>query len=216
MEETGKKNNLLVVILLILLIASCGFIVYDKFLKKDSNNNSQKNILSNDVALSLIKEKLNEANTLFGSFESSKCDQNVEKVDDFACYYSTLDDFKTKFYSIYSKDLNYKDVFLDYADYENADDMKKQSYASETAYLVKDNKVYVDNECRASGLEYKIIDYKIVNVTEDKIEASIKYVYDGETEHNESMILVREKDGQEASWKIKKAHIFGKCEFMEK
>ena len=39
MEEVGKKNNVLVVILLLLLIASCGFIVYDKFLKKDSNNN---------------------------------------------------------------------------------------------------------------------------------------------------------------------------------
>ena len=36
MEEVGKKNNLLVVLLLLLLIASCGFIVYDKFLKEDS------------------------------------------------------------------------------------------------------------------------------------------------------------------------------------
>ena len=36
MEEVGKKNNALIIVLLLLLIASCGFIVYDKFLKEDS------------------------------------------------------------------------------------------------------------------------------------------------------------------------------------
>ena len=35
MDENGKKNNLMVILLLLLLIAACGFIVYDKILKKE-------------------------------------------------------------------------------------------------------------------------------------------------------------------------------------
>ena len=223
MEESGKKNNLLVVILLILLIAACGFIVYDKFLKKD-NNNSQKDILSNEAALSLIKEKHNEANAFFGDFKSEECGENVEKSNGVACYYSTLDAFKTKFYSIYSKDLEFKDVFLDYADYETAE--YKDDYAHETAYAIKDNKVYIDNACKAGGLEVKIIDYKIVNITEDKIEANINFkyidnfVYDDndteEVERSESMILVREKDGQGTNWKVKKTLIIENCDSLQK
>ena len=222
MEESGKKNNLLVVILLILLIAACGFIVYDKFLKKD---NSQNDILSNEAALSLIKEKHNEVNNFFGDFKSSERSAG-DKVNDVACYYSTLDAFKTKFYSVYSKELEFKDVFHDYADYETADYQGQEAYAHETAYAIKDNKVYIDNACKAGGLEVKIIDYKIVNITEDKIEANINFkyidnfVYDDndteEVERSESMILVREKDGQGTNWKVKKTLIIENCDSLQK
>ena len=217
MEETVKKNNLLVVILLILLIAACGFIVYDKFLKKD---NSQNDILSNEAALSLIKEKHNEVNNFFGDFKSSERSAG-DKVNDVACYYSTLDAFKTKFYSVYSKELEFKDVFHDYADYETADYQGQEAYAHETAYAIKDNKVYIDNACKAGGSQGKeITDYIIVSVTEDRIEAIIKFKFvyadvdgtDDEIEYSGGMILVKEKDGQEANWKVKKAPIYNNCD----
>lgn len=213
MEESEKKNNLLVVILLILLIAACGFIVYDKFIKKD-NNNSQKDILSNEAALSLIKEKHNEANAFFGDFKSEECGENVEKSNAVACYYSTLDAFKTKFYSIYSKDLEFKDVFLDYADYETADQMKKEAYAAETSYLEKDGKIYIDNECRTGGPDAKEIDdYLLVDVSADKIDAKVQFkvTYGEEVkEETHSMVLVNEN----GSWKISKAPIFDSCGFV--
>lgn len=209
MEEAKKKNNLIIILLVVLLVALAGFIVYDKLIKKD---NKEENVLSNEAAANIVKDKLDEANAFFADFKSSEC--SLEKVNDVACYYATSDTFKTKFYNLYSKDLEYKDVFLDYADYENADQMKKEAYAAETSYLEKDGKIYIDNECRTGGPDAKEIDdYLLVDVTADKIDAKVQFkVTYGEEVKEEihSMVLVNEN----GSWKISKAPIFDSCGFV--
>ena len=83
-----------------MLIASCGFIVYDKFLKKDDNNSIQ-DTMTNELAISVAKEKLYEANHYFG-FDSFMCDKDRIK-DDFYCYYGSLENWEDKFYEIYKK-----------------------------------------------------------------------------------------------------------------
>lgn len=231
-----KKNNLLIILLLLLLIASCGFIVYDKFVKKNEvNGNNTKDTMSSELAVAVAKEKLYEANTFFGSFDSILCDKENIK-DDFYCYYGSLSKLENKFYEIYSSKLSLKDVFFEYDSKTKkiiTNVKRSEFYDGDRVaiYLHSGSEVWVDNSCRASGVRYDIIDYKLESVTKDRIEVSYierdnweDYLFsgqvDGKTEQElkvsyndlskmarEKMVIVNENN----EWKILSANINDNC-----
>lgn len=132
-----KNNSLLVVILLLLLIGVSGYVVYDKFIKKDvgtsvkqnseevANTNLQEqepcectdttpqkqDSLTNDLAIALAKEKVGQASLYLADSTRYRGEQYSEEGYGQLFYeYKPLDEFKKEFYSIYSSKLSYKDV----------------------------------------------------------------------------------------------------------
>ena len=187
MEEVGKKNNYLVVILLLLLVAASGFIVYDKFIKKEDvidNGSNTQEIMSNELAIALAKEKLKAANTFLSDFQASSCQESLIK-EDFYCYYGSKDIFDDSFYSIYSKKLSIKDVYIEHdfktkkestnivgiEENTNTNDIDNDT-SFVLHYAISDNGIYVDSSCRASGHGTEVQDFKIDSLTDDKIEVS--------------------------------------------
>ena len=69
-----KNNSLLVVILLLLLIGVSGYVVYDKVLKKDVGTSEKQDVLTNDLALNVVKEKFNAAT---GFLADLRCDDSI-------------------------------------------------------------------------------------------------------------------------------------------
>ena len=218
-EEKTKKSvfNIIVWFLLGLMVV-CAIVyvfvlkpAYEKEKQEKENNEQSSEILTEARALAIAKEKLDEANNFFGEFYSLiDCSDSYSEM---LCFYSTIDEFKNKFYSIYSKDLEFKDVYIDYND-ALKDESKRAEIPTDTAYIVSDNKVYIDHGCRASGDFGTIADYVVVSNNENKIEVSYNYkrnLFDGEEviteEETDSMILVKE-DG---NWKIRKAAIITDC-----
>ena len=114
--EQNKNKNLIVWVVIgviMLLVAALGyflFIIKDKFEEtvKQQNNQQVDKVLSNEEALSIAKEKLNSALNFWGNL---KKDDNKDNIGEWFYYFDTLDNFKNKFYSIYSKQLTSKDVY---------------------------------------------------------------------------------------------------------
>ncbi len=218
MEKSLEKGNgtlkLLLTIFIIISVVLGGFILYDKVLKKEDNfnddgNNIQENDNSNGLseseALRIAKEKLESANNFFGDFESSfECSDSIE---DGFCYYDTIDNFKNKFYSIYSSKLVYSDVYNDITNEE------QYKYLFGSTIKVSNNKVYVWNHCTEGTGGYSLKgNYEIISISDNTIKAKYLLNQDnsdvGEVHDEEfEMILVKENN----SWKIMSATIVGRC-----
>ena len=223
MEEVGKKNNVLIIVLLVLLIASCGFIVYDKFLKKEGSTSSGSNVqdaMSNELAIALAKEKFDIANKYLDDSTRYRGEQYSEEGEGSLFYeYKSLDEFKKEFYSIYSSKLSYKDVLGEQnlsVNKKNASDGVSSNLISDKdndvvdmhLYAIKDNNVYI-NSCTASGSGFKRAgDYTVESVTNDTIKVNYSiYMYALEPGMSDEEYKY-EKDGkitlvkENGEWKI--------------
>ena len=224
MEEVGKKNNVLIIVLLLLLIASCGFIVYDKFLKKEGSTNSSgsnvQDTMSNELAIALAKEKFDIANKYLDDSTRYRGEEYSKEGEGSLFYeYKSLDEFKKEFYSIYSSKLSYKDVLGEQnlsVNKKNALDGVSSNLISDKdndvvdmhLYAIKDNNVYI-NSCTASGSDFKRAgDYTVESVTNDTIKVNYSiYMYALEPGMSDEEYKY-EKDGkitlvkENGEWKI--------------
>ena len=176
-----KNNSLLVVILLLLLIGVSGYVVYDKVLKKDVGTSEKQDVLTNDLALNVVKEKYNAAT---GFLSGLRCDDSTS-IDNFYCYYGEKDWFEKAFHYVYSNKLSFKDVYVEY-DFKTEKESTNIVGIAETSntndidddtnfvlhYGYNGDSVYVDKSCRVSGHGTEVKDFKIESLTADKIEAS--------------------------------------------
>ncbi len=223
MEEVGKKNNVLVVILLLLLIASCGFIVYDKFLKKEGSTNSSgsnvQDTMSNELAIALVKEKLDIANKYLNDSTRYRGEQYSEEGEGSLFYeYKSLDEFKKEFYSIYSSKLSYKDVLGEQKlpfNKKNAIDGVSTNLTIDPetdqlpmhSYAIKNNTVYITG-CTSSGSDFKRMgDFSVDSITNGTIKVNYaiyeysvgKGISDDEVKTGDGKITLVKENGE---WRI--------------
>lgn len=180
----------------------------------DETNENNETESSDEAVINIAKEKLEEANTY--KFIGNTCNEGKEACDEekckMYCYYDTLDNFKKKFYSIYSTKLNYNDVFIEYN--IRTDKLSDGNLGNIPEYTIKDNKVYTSG-CTIGGGDYQRFDkFKIVNRSNDTIKVGYVAVYkdeyvenSSEYEEEYSMTLVKEN----GSWKILNAVIVDQC-----
>ncbi len=196
MEEVGKKKNVLIASLLLIIVLLGGIVVY--LLLNKPKEEVKTTVITNEEALTIAKEKIEAANNLLGDFKSSyEC---TAKTEDVFCYYDTVDNFKNKFYSVYSKDLAYTDVFNE--DKEGAPGLR-----------IKDDKTYIFNHCTGgSGDKSLKGNYEIKSVTEDTI--TVKYIIldtdsiNGTTLDQEAEAKLVKEDN---TWKITKVTVLSVC-----
>ena len=224
-KEESKNKNLIIGVLVFVIVLLLAALIYFVFIKKDNtsepvkpqDNQQVDKMLSNEEALNVAKEKLNSALNFWGDFER---DDDKDSIGDWFYYYDTLDNFKNRFYSIYSKQLVSKDVFEECSAtlpidingkcQTNLVDGLSEDVAS---YAIKDNKVYVQNYCTVGdGFTTLKGDYEVKSITNDKIV--VKYVLTQGDEdptvkdnHDEEIVLVKEDN----NWKIQKVTLIGVC-----
>ena len=195
----------------------------NKQVKEDVTKDDNSNVLSSDEALKIAKEKLDAANKF--SSENICWEEEIEKVDNTRwCYYDTLDDFKKRFYNIFSEKLLYNDVFIEYKSLYSTTDwstnvkLEGDMLSSMPGYVINNNKVYRDS-CAVGSGDYERMDkFNINNVTSSSIE--VNYVIIGNSNPYDSkksleyeiskatIILVKENN----EWKILKATIVDLCD----
>ena len=227
--EANKKKKLIIGVMACISILLIGALVYFLFIKKDKSEEKVKpqdnqqvdKILSNEEALNIAKEKLNSALDFWGDFDSyneGKCNDNIDK---WYCYYDTLDNFKNKFYTVFSKSLDLRDAFAEcpatsVMESDKCITNQKEGLSEDMpSYALKDSKVYVANHCTAGSGFYTLKgNYEIKNVTSDKIV--MKYVMtqgseipevEKDVDYDKEIVLVREDN----NWKIEKVTIIGIC-----
>ena len=207
-KPVNQNNNMVTIFLLLLVVALVGVLIYVLVLKPkdetkpvDNNGGTQTtNVLSNDEALRIAKEKVEAANNFWGSFKSS--DECADSISDGYCYYDTSDNFKNKFYSVYSKELIYTDVY-------NGEVIEGQAMLK-----FSDNKVYVWNHCTMGSGDYSLKgNYEIKSVTSDTIIGEYIMTQDnssyGGTKTDEAKEVKLVKEDNE--WKVAKITILGIC-----
>ena len=226
-KKLESKNNLLKVLLIVFIVFTFvlgGFIIYDKLLKNDTDNLfSRENelIMNEKDIISLGKNKLEQASNLsylngIKKDSYTEIDGNPYFVD-----YGKKDIFENKFYSIYSKQLAITDVL-------NGDGSDSRI----PFFKIKDDIIYVDYACRASGSGSIWDDFKLENVNSNNIkitylihktydefefvelmdgknESQIKQEYDDyiKSIKRSTLELVKEEN----DWKIKKATLIDAC-----
>ena len=202
-DKSDKWKNVALFILISLLVIILGMGVYFWVFKPKETGNEGNNttpivkILTKEEALVVVKERVETANNFFGNFDSSS--ECTDMIDDIYCYYDTVGNFNSKFYSIYSKNLTYIDVFNER---EGSPSLK-----------ISDNKAYVSNHCTmGSGDKSLKGDYEIRNITSDTISATYVFLdtdpISGSTNDvNAELKLVKEDD----SWKVANITLLGIC-----
>ena len=163
--------------------------------------------------IKIAKKKLEEASNLIGDlcFEGKSTQQEEEPN---YCYYDTVENFKKKFYNIYSSKLVYNDVFLEY-NYSTGE-LSGGTLGYVPEYGIKDNKVYT-SRCTVGGNGFVRFDkFQVESKTNDKIvvnyvEVYLKDAYDdnsGEEEMDLVKITLVKENGE---WKILNATIVDQC-----
>jgi len=228
MTKKAKKKvmlkNIEIAVLAILIVSLLTLIIYMVFVKKDDNSIN----LTNDEALSIAKSKLNEAQFFYNSFENESKDKltlNEYFYGDFY-YFDTEENFNKKFKNIYSNDVRIKNFMIKYVngEFETYNTDGDEGLA---IYLVKDNKIYVNYECRAGGIDGLYArDYRLISNDNDKIEVLYKIYMDYEDYSKDSINPTQDKyqdylDEQKEyklkivrednEWKISKATILDAC-----
>lgn len=163
-------------------------------------------ILDNDPdEIKIAKEKLK----LAFNFLSGAC-----FTDSMFCYYDTLDHFKNNFYSIYSTQLDYKDVYMEYILSSNEYETNVINADLVRAYAIKDNKVF-HNSCNIGTNDYERMDnFTVSSKTDDTIKVNYKVIYKDqliggdEYEHGDAQIVLVKENNE---WKILSATIVGMC-----
>ena len=184
-----KNNSLLLVILLLLLIGVSGYVVYDKVLKKDVGTSEKQDVLTNDLAIALVKEKLDIANKYLND-ERYRGEEYSKTGEGSMFYeYKSVDEFKKEFYSIYSSRLVYEDVIGEQdlsVNKKNAADGVSSNLPIDDnndsmdshLYAIKDNNVYVDSCTMGSAGFKRMGDYEVESITSDTIKVNYSiYMY---------------------------------------
>lgn len=236
-NNNSSNKNGIIAVLVVIIIALIGAVIYFAFIKNDdksADNNGGSNqqisgntsvesddkILSNEEAIKIAKEKLELANTnnLIGdTCFDGKEQYSKEGTGSIFCYYESLDNFKNKFYNVYSTQLEYKDVLAEYQLPSEKVETNVPNADLIQGYAINGDKVYT-NSCTIGTGAYKRMDNFTVNsITSDTIK--LNYVVIGnsipeipeESEELElgkaTMTLVKEN----GDWKILKATIVGMC-----
>ena len=243
-KKKNNKGNILVLILLGLFVV-CAIVyvfvlkpAYEKDKKnngnnantneqtKDENDKQNDNVISEEEATIIAKQKLDEANNFLNYDDSSRDTYSNEGKGQIFTYYNTFENFKKEFYSVYSSQLSYKDVLLEY----NLDSNDDPNYSTNVdvnlahdilqGYAIKDNKVYI-NSCMAGTGGFKRADkFTVDSITADTIKVNYVLISNSipelseESEEvedgNATMTLVKEN----GEWKILKATITGMCNVL--
>lgn len=202
-EKSDKWKNVVLFILISLLVVILGMGVYFWVIKPkdDGKTNDDKKeivtILTKEEALVVVKSKVEAANNFFGDFKSSS--DCADSIEDVFCYYDIVNNFNSKFYSIYSKSMTYADVFNNS---EGAPGLK-----------LSNSKVYISNQCTmGSGDKSLKGDYEIRNITSDTITAKYAFIDTDPVSGSTSDVyadlkLVKESD----EWKVAKITLLGIC-----
>ena len=180
MEKEEKKKimlqNIEIAVLSIIIVALLTLIIYMVFIKKDENSI----VLTNDEALSLAKSKLNEAQDFYNSFKNDSTDKltlNDCILSDFY-YFDTEENFNKKFKKLYSNSVRIKDFMIEYVNCE-LETYNTSGDEGLAIYLIKDNKIYVNCECRAGGIRGLYArDYRLIINDDNKIEVLYKIYMD--------------------------------------
>lgn len=197
------KNNLkiLVIVLIILVLGLGSFIIYDKVLKsKDADTK----------IIELGKEKYNDLVKFLNELSSTTNDYIMEN-DEYVKYYYK-ENFSTDFYKIFASNVTYKDIFLELNNGKCSSNIKDDLYECLKSYtfLLKDNKYYVDTECRATGSIVEASNFIIDSQTDNKIILNYNLVVDNSTTYNKVLELVKENN----EWKINKVSVPVRCSWI--
>lgn len=197
------KNNLkiLVIVLIILVLGLGGFIICDKVL---NNKDADTKIIE------LGKEKYNDLVKFLNELSSTTNDYIMEN-DEYVKYYYK-ENFSTDFYKIFASNVTYKDIFLELNNGKCSSNIKDDLYECLKSYtfLLKDNKYYVDTECRATGSIVEASKFIIDSQTDNKIILNYNLVVDNSTTYNKVLELVKENN----EWKINKVSVPVRCSWI--
>ncbi len=231
-NKAPKKDNTNVIGLILLGLIVVFGLVYLFVLKpkygdeKKEDNNGSATVLTEDEALTIAKAKLDAANNIWGDFNSDSeyCFEHRLEDDESTtmCYYGTKSQLEEKIHQVYSSKLNLIDLYKEYnittKEYTTNSNLQDDQGGAVT-YAFKDDDVYVMNSCHAEGATSRVNNLKIINVTENQIEAgytveitNIGGALEGEdsyTEDGKKIVLVKENN----EWKISHASIFDACGF---
>lgn len=217
-KKTMYKSKYLGFIIGIIVVISLFCVFY--ILGNKDENSKETGKISNEEAINIAKTKLEAANNLIGSFG---CDYDYEnKIENAGfpplCYYDTYENFKTKFYEVYSSNVMINDVYAEYDIINNKVvnfDVEKHNEDEDYMYgvihyVIKDYNIFINNFCRADGRDNKPDNWEVVSVDNNKI--IVKYdvymsISDDATLHEESITLVKENN----EWKIEHATILSQC-----
>lgn len=236
-ESKVNDNKIIVIILIVIGLILIGISSY-KLLTKESGDNGTPSptapvsteepstdpnkVLTNEEAIKIAKAKLEEANKFTSEDKCAEGESEIADEDGYWCYYGTVDEFKAKFYSIFSSNLVYKDVMMEYESFDSYElndgittNIKIEAdYTAFPKYVIDGNKVYRSTTPSVGNGYYNRMDkFSVDSITSDTIK--INYVVIGDSnpdEPNESkeyeyskatMILVKEN----GDWKISKAAV---------
>ena len=226
LKRSSSKKSAIIVVLVFIIVLMAVLVALYYFNNKDKNKESVSNggnntpsptstvkTLTNDEAIKIAKEKLEEAN--IPNFIGNLClDGKNERDAEGYCYFDTLENFKKKFYSVYSNKIVYNDVFIEY-NYSNGE-TSKGNLGNIPEYGIKDNNVYTSS-CNIGGNGFiRFGNFSVDSNIEDKIvvkynEVFLKDVLDensGEEERDSVKItLIKENN----DWKILNATIVDQC-----
>ena len=209
-----KKKNWLLVIIVIILLLGFGFVIYNNLL----NDNK---VLSKEDALTLGKNKYNELENYISNILSTNNNDFITSSDGYVKYYYQ-EDLEKKFKNIFSSNTRLNDLFLGYLPDSNkctSDSMNinPESCHESFSYIKKNNKYYVDSECRASGFTISVSDWEVTKITGNMINYSYKVnqisgscLENCETKLSKNMQLIKEDN----IWKINKVSIATRCGYL--
>ncbi len=195
-----KDKKILVIVIVVVLMLVIGYLII---------NNS-----SNNKAIKIVKDKFNQANTLF--VDDCQETKDIKELGLY-CHYDTFANFKTKFYDIYDKSVDFIDIYSEYPNpyYVGAIPVTNivnnyEDISNVFRYLYNDDGVFY-SKCTTSGYKFdKVDDFKIKTNNSDTIEAEYVIYYSDDTESLKSdgkIKLVKEDD----NWKIINVTIMEMC-----
>lgn len=239
LERSNNKKNAIIIVLVFVILLMLALVLLYYFNNKDKNQggsgssststskpaptntaNPSDVVLSSDEAIKIAKEKIEMANNFSNDDKCFK--ENREREDGTNwCYYGTIEDFKNKFYAIYSSKLVYKDVMNEYKSLTSTTDWSTNvkieggMLSSIPNYVIDGNKIYRDSCTIGSGTYSSVAKFTVVSITNDTLkidyvimekEPDIENAKEQERE-KATIILVKEDN----DWKILKATIVDMC-----
>ena len=227
--RSNAKKSVIIVVLVFSMILMLALVLLYYFNNKDNGSGEGEgnngtpvvtpepvaNTLSNDEAIKIAKDKIEMANEFNYDDE---CRERYDETD--WCYYASIDEFKNKFYGIYSSQLVYKDVMNEYKSltsnvWSTNVEIVMDLLSSIPNYVISNNKVYRNSCAIGSGSYSSVAKFTVDSITSDRIK--LNYVVmekepdienAKETEREKATIILVKEDND---WKILKATIADMC-----
>ena len=223
MPEKKDHKTAIIIILIILVLGLAGYIVYDKFIKIEPNNNEQTvednpvnkeeqtvtgNVLSESEALAIAEPLFNKMIKIKDSFEnaeSADCEElTIGNIIPLCLYQGLTEDnnLLNDFNSIYSSSISFDSIFTSIDESTKILDkegllLDKYNYGA-LLYTVKDGNYYTIGECNQSGTRISENQtLKVNKIEENRLSFTYEANASGE-KFNNNFILVKEK----GNWKI--------------